>query len=88
MSFADIPANASAVVIQRRQREFVADLIAHLEHEVIQKIIEGKVPLEWDGIELRQYVADRAADANTVLPRKDMRRRRMEYRKTVLINNL
>lgn len=46
----------------------------------------GHVPAEWDGIELRQYPADRAADQ---FPIRKMERTRMkEYRNTVIVNNL
>lgn len=63
-----------------QQREFVSDLIL----AVRTKILNADIPAEWDGIELRQYIADQFAEQ---VGDMDKRRRR-EYRNDILTRNL
>lgn len=62
------------------QRTFIGDLIL----AVRSKIINADIPPEWDGIELRQYIADQFADQVADMPRY----RRREYRNTIITRNL
>lgn len=73
--------------MQREQQiQIITDLMNGLRDEAIRRVNDGSVPEEWDGAELRQYLADRAADQ---FPMRTMDRKRMkEYRNTVIINNL
>lgn len=43
------------------QKTFVRALCKSIAKDVIAKIESGKIPENWDGIELRQYVADGVA---------------------------
>jgi len=45
------------------QRQFVSTLSKAIVAEILQDISDGKVPDTWDGIELRQLMADRFARA-------------------------
>lgn len=62
------------------QREFISDLTL----AVRTKILNADIPAEWDGIELRQYIADKFAEQVADMPRT----RRREYSNTILIRNL
>jgi len=44
---------------QQEKANFVGVLAEHVVNEVIDDIRSGKIPEEWDGIELRQLLADR-----------------------------
>lgn len=63
-----------------QQRTFIGDLIL----SVRSKILNTDIPAEWDGIELRQYIADQFA-AQTCGMHKHRRR---EYNNTVITRNL
>lgn len=43
------------------QRQFVRELTNEIAQDVIRKIQKGRIPAEWDGIELRQMLADKFA---------------------------
>jgi len=71
---------------KREQRRFIKELCLSIEKIALRKIAEGKIPESWNGIELREYVADLADDCR---PGKVMdRHRRKEYNNTININNL
>lgn len=63
-----------------QQREFISDLTL----AVRTKILNADIPADWDGIELRQYIADKFAEQVADMPRA----RRREYSNTILIRNL
>ena len=62
------------------QRTFVSDLTL----AVRTKILNADIPAEWDGFELRQYIADRFAEQVADMGKQ----RRREYSKTILTRNL
>jgi hypothetical protein len=65
------------------KKRFIKQLTGGIAEELISKI--DRMPEEWDGLELRQLLADKFASEATY----DMgRARRKEYNNTVLINNL
>lgn len=67
---------------EEQKREFIRDLI-----QVMQSRIENaipKMPENWDGIELRQYVAD--CFASNVMKMKGTRQR--DYTNEVITRNL
>jgi hypothetical protein len=68
-----------------QQRNFVKDLTASIRDSVVNAISAGNVPAEWDGHELRCYLADRfEQDAKMSAIRKEPRSRRArEYRNTI-----
>lgn len=53
-------------------------------------IMQGKVPAEWDGHELRALVADKLKQAaeRSVVIQQPRSKRAKEYRNSVIINNL
>jgi hypothetical protein len=46
-----------------KQAEIAADLIDSLRKDVLGKIERGEIPDDWNGIELRQYIVDRAKES-------------------------
>ena len=66
---------------RKEQKEFVVSLLANIEISIMNKIDDEVIPANWDGIELRQYIADRTY-------RKMDKKRAKEYRNTVLVENL
>jgi hypothetical protein len=68
------------------QAEFVNELCKTIAHKIIAEIDKGKIPEYWDGIELRQLIADEANYMTRYL--NDNKKRLREYRNTVLVNDL
>lgn len=68
-----------------QKRRFVRELTKAVTAAIIAKV--PQMPAEWDGAELRQYMADQYAAANYG-PMKDDRRRMREYRNTIATTNL
>ena len=66
------------------KQRFIEDLTATVCGEIINNI--PKMPEDWDGIELRQYIADRFAYC--IFKGTMGRQRKRKYRNTVLVNNL
>ena len=66
------------------QVRFIRELTTAINRELLANIRSGRIPEEWDGIELRQLMADRYARAVFVLSRS----RKAAYNNTVLVNNL
>lgn len=75
------------MITRDEQKQLVADISAAIQHKVMTAISMGVIPAEWDGHELREYLADLYAFERTRLMREDRRRRR-EYKSAVLSNNL
>jgi hypothetical protein len=53
------PARRISKVTKAGKQKFIAELIDNVKREIITKV--PQMPEEWDGIELRQYIADRFA---------------------------
>ena len=66
------------------KKQFVYDLAENFASQVVNRINDGRIPEEWDGHELRQLLADIAAD-NTYRMSPKQRR---EYNNTKLVNDL
>jgi hypothetical protein len=71
---------------QREKRRFIRELIGSVKKTVIANV--AKMPEEWDGIELREYLADKFAESRVLMSRPDMKRRLKDYRNEVLVRNL
>ncbi len=70
---------------KNEQIKFVKALVGSVLDTVATNIERDLIPDTWDGFELRQYLADKFADASYV----DMsRKRKAEYQNTIMINNL
>jgi len=70
---------------KREKVQFVKSLVDMIEHKILIEILEDKIPLEWDGIELRWLLAERF-NTNWVMP--EAKKRKREFRNTLLIRNL
>ncbi len=66
----------------KEQKRLLKDILHNIERDMIGKIDTGKIPENWDGIELREYIADQAKW------HKMEKRRAKAYRNTVLVNGL
>ncbi len=64
---------------------FVTDLTNSLQTRLVQNIKAGKIPEDWDGIELRELIAE-LVQRQRVANFKGRRKR--DYRNTMLVNNL
>lgn len=74
---------------KREKTKFIRDLIAAVQKDIVKKV--GEMPEEWDGHELRRYVADKFEESSMTIKRKgdpEMRRRRRRYENEVLVRNL
>lgn len=69
--------------IPEEQIEFVDSLLNSVKEDIVKKIKAGKIPDNWDGIELRWYLAERFARETY-----GNKSRKREYNNTVLVNNL
>lgn len=70
---------------RQEQLEFVSALLDSIKKTIQELIIDGTIPENWDGLELRQYIADRANRANYV---PLGRTRKQKYNNTITNNNL
>lgn len=66
------------------QIRFVRDLTGQVKNSLLADI--GRVPEEWDGHELRQWIADRFQESSYTL--KTDKRRYREYRNAVTMRGL
>lgn len=69
---------------REEQTKFVEELTENIKRSIINKIELGYVPENWDGIELRWYLAERFNQATYPYSKK----RKRDYNNTILINNL
>lgn len=70
---------------------FIRELIANVQNDVLDAV--AKMPDDWDGHELRRYIADKFEDSAITVGRKGhygkpYARRFRDYQNTVLVNNL
>lgn len=69
------------------KRAFVRDLMTSVRKDVLAKI--AQMPENWDGIELRWYVADKfAASALNPIGISYQQKRKRDYDNEVLVRNL
>lgn len=66
------------------QINFVNELCNNVKNQIVFDIRKDKIPGEWEGMELRQYIADKFSES-TIKMSLDRKR---EYNNTVLVNNL
>jgi len=64
------------------QKKLARAIVKHAAESIIRDIEAGKIPENWDGIELREILADR------IRWHKMEKRRAREYRNTVIVNGL
>jgi hypothetical protein len=63
---------------KRDQRQFVGDLLRNIRADIMSAIRIGLIPRSWDGIELREYIADKAQRSRAT--RALVGRRAWDYR--------
>lgn len=69
----------------RSKKGFINDLISNTKKSILSKVKE--MPGDWDGIELRQFIAD-YFEANTVIKRLLYGQRKANYNNTIRVRNL
>ena len=69
---------------RQEQRKFVKEVIDSVSKDIVEKL--PKVPEEWDGRELRQFVADNFALATWAL--KEDKTRYRDYKNEVVVRDL
>lgn len=70
----------------QQKRLFISDLMESIKQNMLSKV--DSMPEEWDGIELRWYIADTAAEQAAMSSDYDRGDRRKAYRNTVITRNL
>lgn len=68
------------------KRQFIADLCTAVSKHAMSKVAE--MPEEWDGHELRQYLADEFSREISTLMRAKRSRRVRQYNNTIAVTNL
>ena len=69
---------------RKEQRTFVRELVRDVESDLLNKL--SRVPEDWDGIELRWWVAE--IYSRIVVSDTGLKQRRSEYKNSVIVNNL
>lgn len=68
------------------KKKIIRELIGNVQRDVLAKV--PQMPEEWDGIEIRQYLADKFSESSLMMGRKDLLKRLRSYRNEVLVRNL
>lgn len=71
---------------QREQSEFIEQLSSNIAREIVGLIQSGRIPENWDGIELRWLLAERHKLSASM--GNDNKRRKRNFNNTVLVSNL
>lgn len=69
---------------KREQHRFVRDLLTSMHRDIQDAIRTNAIPRSWDGIELREYIAEKA-DRSRV-PRALVGQRARDYRHLIMIS--
>ena len=64
---------------KKEKREFINNLVGSVKKSILEKL--SRIPENWDGHELRQYIADKFAEQTTRVNKRD-------YQNDVMVNNL
>lgn len=70
---------------KQEKEQFIKDLMGHVQKSMLNKL--DKVPEDWDGIELRQWIADTFDWERTgsfVIDKKRLK----NYRNEIIVKNL
>lgn len=73
---------------KQEQINLVNGLMDSIHRTICNNIDSGKVPENWDGIELRVYIDDKFNWEGDYIKRRSYRKRRISYNNTILVNNL
>jgi hypothetical protein len=66
------------------KKRFIRELIRNVSAEIFAKVPE--MPEQWDGFELRQFIAEKFSDAT--YPRMMTGKRKADYENEVVVRNL
>lgn len=69
---------------KNRKIEFINEMTDNLKEELLKNV--DKMPEEWDGIELRQLISDKANEF--VLKDSMNKKRKRKYNNTCIVNNI
>lgn len=69
---------------KRDQRRFVQDLLSSIRHDIHVAIHQDRIPRSWDGIELREYIAEKAQRSRAT--RALVGQRARDYRNHITIS--
>lgn len=70
----------------REKKKFIRELVGAVRDRLLDRV--GDVPEEWDGIELRQWIADTFAQQAYSLTMRQDRKRLKAFRNECLVRNL
>lgn len=70
------------------QMNFACELIENVKKDIVHKILVPGLPAEWDGHELREYIAEKFGDCRSRLMTEPRSPRRRKYKNTVLVSDL
>jgi hypothetical protein len=73
---------------KRDQKRFVRELMQTVRQSVFDNIDRGKIPEEWDGHELRQFLRDKFSQSGSSIMQDKGNQRRRNYDNHVLTTNL
>jgi hypothetical protein len=65
---------------------FIDDILSAISKHIAEDIERGRVPEEWDGIELRWLVVEKVGQSCNI--GKAQNKRRRAFNNTVIVNNL
>jgi hypothetical protein len=68
----------------KEKRVFINELIKNVKEEILSKV--NTMPDDWEGIELRWYIADKFSD--TIMNTMSSKARKLEYNNTIMVTNL
>ncbi len=68
---------------KREQHRFVRDLLTSIHRDIRAAIRTNGIPRSWDGIELREYIAEKADRSRA--PRALVGQRARDYRNLITI---
>jgi hypothetical protein len=76
--------------MNRDQQEiFIKNLTSAIADELIEKIHSGSIPEQWDGIELREILAEKFShETRSDLLFKPRGKRWKDYQNTIIVNNI
>lgn len=68
---------------KQQQVDFIEELVTNVKVDIKQRV-RAEAPESWDGVELRQYIADKFSEA--VMKNAMSRSRRREYNNTIRVS--
>ena len=73
---------------REEQLQFMKNAMERMMEDFEKNLRNGKIPEEWDGVELRWYIRDKASEFVWSDMDNKKSKRYKEFENTMLINNL